>query len=267
LEDSLDKIEDGTADYRGTIENFYRKFSVDLSQAAKSMPNIKVEGLPSDEVCDKCKSPMVKKVGRFGLFLACSSYPECQNTRELEGTEGEQDEVDETCESCGKDMVVKRGRFGQFLACSGYPDCKTTRKLISTKEGLAAAKPDQILDEKCPRCDSNLIIKQGRFGEFTACSSYPECRYIKLKSTGVTCPKDGGDIVERKSRGGRAFYGCGNYPDCDFTLWNKPLLESCPKCQAPFLMEKVTKRHGRQLLCHKDECDYIRSEELAAVEA
>ena len=266
LEDSLDKIEDGTADYRGTIENFYRKFSVDLSQAAKSMPNIKVEGLPSDEVCDKCKSPMVKKVGRFGLFLACSSYPECQNTRELEGTEGEQDEVDETCESCGKDMVVKRGRFGQFLACSGYPDCKTTRKLISTKEGLAAAKPDQILDEKCPRCDSNLIIKQGRFGEFTACSSYPECRYIKLKSTGVTCPKDGGDIVERKSRRG-AFYGCANYPDCDFTLWNKPLLESCPKCQAPFLMEKVTKRHGRQLLCHKDECDYIRSEELAAVEA
>ncbi|HAK55253.1 MAG: type I DNA topoisomerase [Vicinamibacterales bacterium] len=265
LEESLDKIEGGDADYRSTIENFYGKFSVDLTQAAKSMPNIKAEGLPSEEVCDKCKSPMVVKVGRFGMFLACSSYPDCQNTRELETADTGPDEEAEACENCGKPMVVKRGRFGQFLACSGYPDCKTTRKLIATKEGLAAAKPDQMLDEKCPRCESNLVIKHGRFGEFTACSSYPKCRYVKLKPTGVACPKDGGDIVERKSRRGRAFYGCSNYPDCDFTLWNKPLIEPCPECKAPFLVEKVTKRHGRQLLCHKEECDYVRSEELAAV--
>ena len=265
LEDRLDKIEGGEADYRETIESFYVKFSADLSQAAESMPNIKADGLPSDEVCDKCNSKMVIKVGRFGMFLACSSYPDCQNTRELESAETGQDEAAETCENCGKSMVVKRGRFGQFLACSGYPDCKTTRKLISTKQGLAAAKPDQVLDEKCPRCESNLVIKHGRFGEFTACSSYPKCKYVKLKSTGVACPKDGGDIVERKSRRGRAFYGCGNYPDCDFTLWNKPLSESCPQCKAPFLVEKVTKRHGRQVLCHNDDCDYVRTEELAAV--
>ena len=180
LEESLDKIEDGDADYQGTIASFYKKFEKDLEQAAKAMPNIKVEGLPSDETCDKCKASMIIKVGRFGMFLACSAYPDCKNTRELETTEPSQDEEAENCENCGKPMVVKRGRFGQFLACSGYPDCKTTRKIIETKQGLSAAKPDQLLEEKCPKCESQLVIKQGRFGEFTACSSYPTCKFVKL---------------------------------------------------------------------------------------
>jgi len=265
LEESLDKIEDGDADYQGTLASFYKKFEKDLEQAAKAMPNIKVKGLPSDETCDKCKAPMIIKVGRFGMFLACSAYPDCENTRELETTEPSQDEEAENCENCGKPMVVKRGRFGQFLACSGYPDCKTTRKIIETKQGLSAAKPDQLLEEKCPKCQSQLVIKQGRFGEFTACSSYPTCKYVKLKSTGVSCPKDGGDIVERKTRRNIPFYGCSNYPDCDFTLWKRPLAEACPKCKREYLVEKTTKRHGRQVFCDNDECDYIRSEELAAV--
>mgnify|MGYP001310394413 FL=1 len=265
LEESLDKIEAGEADYQGTIASFYKKFKKDLEQAEKAMPNIKVEGLPSDETCDKCKAPMIIKVGRFGMFLACSAYPDCENTRELETTEPSQDEEAENCENCGKPMVVKRGRFGQFLACSGYPDCKTTRKIIATKEGLSAAKPDQLLEEKCPKCESQLVIKQGRFGEFTACSSYPTCKYVKLKSTGVSCPKDGGDIVERKTRRNIPFFGCSNYPECDFTLWKRPLAEACPKCKREYLVEKTTKRHGRQVFCDNDECDYIRSEELAAV--
>ena len=265
METQLDKIEEGQADYRGTLKSFYKKFSVDLKNAAVRMPNVKADGLPSDETCDKCGSPMVVKVGRFGLFLACSTYPECENTRELEKTETAPGEQEEMCENCGKPMVVKRGRFGQFLACSGYPDCKTTRKLISTTRGLAAAKPDQLLDEPCPRCGSALVVKHGRFGEFTACSSYPTCKYVKLKRTGVICPKDGGEIVERKSRRGRAFYGCSNYPECDFTLWNRPIPEACPECGAPYLVEKITKRHGRQVLCHNDACGYTRSEELAAV--
>ena len=266
MEERLDKIEEGEADYAGTLSSFYEDFQVDLAKAAESMPDIKTKGLPSDETCDKCQSPMIIKVGKFGMFLACSAYPDCQNTRELEKAESTSEEEEEACENCGRPMVVKRGRFGQFLACSGYPECKTTRKLISTSQGLSAAKPDQPLDEKCPKCDANLVIKQGRFGEFTACSNYPKCRYVKLKSTGVPCPTDDGDIVERKSRRGRVFYGCSNYPDCDFTLWNKPLKEVCPTCGAPFLVEKVTKRHGRQVLCHKDDCDYVRTEEeLAAV--
>jgi len=272
MEQRLDEIEEGQANYQGTVGSFYEKFKADLDEASEHMPNIKTEGLPSDEVCDKCGSPMVVKVGRFGLFLACRAYPKCENTRELEQTDAaagagaSQDEA-EVCENCGRPMVVKRGRFGQFLACSGYPECRTTRKLISTAQGLTAAKPDQLLDERCPQCGSNLVIKHGRFGEFTACSNYPKCRYVKLKSTGVTCPREGcgGDIVERKSRRGRVFYGCRNYPDCGFTLWHRPIAETCPACKAPFLVEKITKRHGRQLLCHDEACDYVRTEELAAV--
>jgi DNA topoisomerase-1 len=265
LEEQLDKIETGDADYRTMLSSFYEKFSADLGQAAEKMPNIRIEGLPSEEVCDKCGSPMVIKVGKFGVFLACSAYPECSNTREVEPTDQPvADEEPDACENCGKPMLVKRGRFGQFLACSAYPECKTTRKLIETKGGLTAAKPDQMLDEKCPKCESSLVVKQGRFGEFTACSNYPTCKYVKLKSTGVACPKDGGDVVERKSKRGRVFYGCDNYPKCDFTLWNRPLAEGCPTCSAPYLVEKITKRWGHQVLCDNEDCDYSRTEAAAS---
>jgi DNA topoisomerase I len=263
MEEQLDEIEKGNAGYAETLKDFYTKFKKDLKRAAKEMPNFK-EGQPTGVKCDKCgEGEMVEKSGKFGLFLACSRYPDCDNTKEIE-TPGEQstEELDESCENCGKPMVVKRGRFGMFLACTGYPECKTTRKIISTKQGVAAAKPDQILEEKCPNCGKNLVIKHGRFGEFTACTGYPECKYVKQKLTGIKCPKDGGDVAERKSRRGKVFYGCVNYPKCDFTLWNKPIDEPCPKCGWKFLTEKITKRHGRQLVCANEECDYVRSEEL-----
>jgi DNA topoisomerase I len=265
LEEELDKIEEGKEDYVSALASFYQKFEKDLKRAAREMINLK-EGVPPDPPvdCDKCGKPMVIKAGKFGLFLACSGYPECENTRELETPDpGAEGDLDETCENCGRPMAVKRGRFGQFLACTGYPECRTTRKIIATKQGMTAAKPDQVLDEVCPKCGSNLVLKHGRFGEFTACSNYPACRYVKQKTTGVPCPKDGGDIVEKKSRRGKVFFGCANYPDCDFTLWNRPVLETCPDCGAPFLVEKTTKRHGRQLLCNNEACSYVRSEELA----
>ena len=271
--DYVHKIEQGKSGYVKTLSDFYKKFKKDLARAGKEMQNLK-EGIKTDEICDRCGQPMVIKIGKFGPFLACSGYPECTNTRELEKQEAESEsgeEEIEPCENCGKPMVVKRGRFGQFLACTGYPECKTTRKLIATKQGgLRAAKPDQILDEKCPRCGANLVVKQGRYGEFTACTKYPECKYIKHKTTGVKCPKDGdkgGEVVERKSKRGKTFFGCSNYPDCDFVLWNRPLVEPCPKCGAPFLVEKTTKKHGRQVLCNNEDCDYSRSEELVETPA
>jgi DNA topoisomerase I len=268
LEEDLDKIEEGKTDYVRTLTSFYKKFKKDLARAGKEMIDLK-KGIEIGEACDKCGAPMLKRVGKFGPFIACSAYPECTNTREVETSEPESEtgeEEIEPCENCGKPMVMKRGRFGQFLACTGYPECKTTRKLIATKQGgLRAAKADQILDEKCPRCSANLVVKQGRFGEFTACTRYPECKYVKHKSTGVKCPKDadkGGEIVERKSKRGKTFFGCSNYPDCDFVLWNRPVDEPCPKCGAPYLVEKITKKLGRQVLCNNEECDYARAEAL-----
>ena len=266
LEEDLDRIEQGKADYKGTLTTFYKKFKKDLAKAGKEMQNLK-EGIKTEEICDRCGKGMVIKVGKFGPFVACSGYPDCTNTRELEKSEpgADSDETqDEICENCGKPMVVKRGRFGQFLACTGYPECKTTRKIISSGGAMKAAKPDQILEEKCPKCDSFLVVKQGRFGEFTACTNYPNCKYVKMKTTGVPCPKDGGDIVERKSRRGKAFYGCANYPDCDFTLWKRPIAEACPDCGAPFLLEKITKKAGRQLICSKDDCAFVKDAPLEA---
>jgi DNA topoisomerase-1 len=261
MEDQLDQIEQGKGKYAETLATFFKKFVKDLKRAEKIMPSFK-EGLATDIICEKCGAPMVEKSGKFGIFLACSTYPACDNTKEIEAPEAATEDMEEACDNCGKPMVLKRGRFGMFLACTGYPECKTTRKVIATKQGVTAAKADQILDEVCPNCGKNLVVKQGRFGEFTACTGYPECKYVKQQLTGLKCPKDGGDVAERKSRRGKVFYGCVNYPKCDFTLWNKPIIEPCPKCQRPFLTEKITKRHGRQLICSNEECDYVRSEPL-----
>ena len=135
LEEDLDRIEQGKADYKGTLTTFYKKFKKDLAKAGKEMQNLK-EGIKTEEICDRCGKGMVIKVGKFGPFVACSGYPDCTNTRELEKSEPgtDTDETqDETCENCGKPMVVKRGRFGQFLACTGYPDAR--RRGRSSRRG------------------------------------------------------------------------------------------------------------------------------------
>jgi len=232
------------------------------------MRDLKSEEIETDEICEKCGRKMVIKWGKFGRFLACTGYPECKNTREIpkvcaiDANAALSDETEDlTCEKCGKPMVLKRGRFGEFMACSGYPECRNTKKIVKGA-GEVTVKHDIALGELCPVCGKNLAIKHGRFGEYTACSDYPDCKYIKLKTTGVACPNCGGDIVERKSKRGKTFYGCSRYPECDFVLWNKPLPEPCPLCGAPFILEKTTKRTGTVRSCNKEGCDY--KEKVAA---
>jgi DNA topoisomerase-1 len=163
----------------------------------------------------------------------------------------------EYCENCGRPMVLKRGRFGTFYACTGYPDCKTTKRI-----GTEQKKPDVPLDENCPQCGGRLAVKHGRYGEFTACSNYPTCKYVKQKTTGVACPSCGaGEIVERRSRRGRTFYGCNRYPECDFVSWAKPVAEKCPACGGPYLVERWG-RAGGSVHCPDRKCKYKR--ELAA---
>ena len=122
-------------------------------------------------------------------------------------------------------------------------------------------KTDIPLDEKCPVCGKNLAIKHGRFGEYTACSNYPECKHIKHKTTGVTCPKDkcGGDIIERRSRRGKIFLDARTIPDCDFVLWNRPIPGALPECAAPFTTLKITKRTGSVRYCATAECGFKES--------
>ncbi|MFQ5791566.1 MAG: type I DNA topoisomerase [Acidobacteriota bacterium] len=266
MEELLDEIEEGRANYLSTIDGFYRKFRKDLEKAQEKMTNVKAQEIPTEELCDKCGSNMVIKWGRFGHFLACSAYPECRNTREVQnyGVQGSADPdafEGETCEKCGKPMVLKKGRYGQFLACSGYPDCKNTRRILRSKDGSVMSKADVLLEEKCPKCGNQLVVKHGRFGEFTACSNYPHCKHIKQKEVGVGCARQGcrGQIVERRSRRGKLFFGCSNYPDCDFTLWYRPVAEPCPECGHPFLVEKNSKKEGLYLACIGDECAFKRT--------
>ncbi|MEK7692914.1 MAG: type I DNA topoisomerase [Chloroflexota bacterium] len=136
-------------------------------------------------------------------------------------------QTDEKCDKCEKPMIVRWGRFGQFLACTGFPECKNTRPI-----GDEAAQQPAQSDEKCDLCESPMVIKRGRFGQFLACSKYPECKGSRpiLKKVGVPCPKDAGDLVEKKSKRGRIFFSCANYPKCDFTSWSRPLKKGCPSC-------------------------------------
>ncbi|HET9482057.1 MAG TPA: type I DNA topoisomerase [Candidatus Polarisedimenticolia bacterium] len=266
LEEDLDKIEEGTIGWVELLKKFNTKFKKDLKLAEKEMRNVKTEEIPTEHSCSKCGKPMVVKWGRYGKFLACTGYPECRNTAELkegtgqEGGEGAEPAPasmhEEACEKCGKTMVVRRGRFGQFLACTGYPACKNTRRIQINAAGEVTSKKDRLLEEPCPQCGKPLAVKHGRFGEFTACSNYPECRYIKLKEVGVSCPMDAGTVVERRSRRGKTFYGCNNYPDCDFVVWYHPVPRPCPQCGSTFLLEKKTKKEGEMLVCHKEDCDY-----------
>jgi DNA topoisomerase-1 len=96
---------------------------------------------------------------------------------------------------------------------------------------VTKSEPEPI-GRQCPEDGGELVIRYGRFGKFISCSNFPKCRYTEpwLEKIGVICPKDGGELVERKTRKGRTFFGCVNYPNCDFTSWKRPLAKPCPKC-------------------------------------
>jgi DNA topoisomerase-1 len=261
LEDELDEIEEGKLGWRAAVGEFWDKFVIDLDKADDEMLSYKA-GIPTGKKCEKCGAgELLERISRHGFFLGCSRYPDCEFIEDLspEVPPGDENKI-EYCDNCGKEMAIKRGRFGVFLACTGYPDCKTTRRLV---EGTRIARqPDEPLDEKCTLCDSGLVKKHGRFGEFIGCSNYPKCKYTRPITMGIKCPKcNEGEFVRRGSagKGGRGrprvFYGCSRYPDCDFTTPHMPIAEPCPKCDAPFIVEKRSKI-GTVRSCLKEGCDF-----------
>ena len=264
LEEELDEIEEGKLLWREAVKEFWEKFVVDLDKADEEMLSYKA-GIPTGKKCEKCgEGELLERISRHGFFLGCSRYPECDFIQDLSPELPEDDGSTETqyCDNCGKEMVIKRGRFGTFLACKGYPECKTTRRLV---EGTRVARqPDEPLDEKCPNCGAQLVKRHGSYGEFIGCSAYPKCKFIRAKTLGIGCPKCGtGELLERMARKGRrrVFYGCNRYPECDFTTPHRPIAEPCPKCGAPFIVEKRGKA-GVIHACLKEGCDW----EMAAPE-
>ncbi len=268
MEEELDEIEEGKLPWRTSVQEFWDRFTVDLDKADAEMLSYKA-GIPTGKKCEKCgEGELLERISRHGFFLGCSRYPDCDFIEDMAEVGGDQSDAATTtqyCDNCGKEMLIKRGRFGTFLACSGYPDCKTTRRMVQgTKQ---AHQPDVVLDEKCPTCnEGQLVRRHGRFGEFIGCQNYPKCKYTRPITLGIKCPKcNEGEFVRRGSAKGRGrariFYGCSRYPDCDFTTPSEPINEPCPKCAAPFIVEKRTK-HGNFRSCIKEGCEW----EIAAPE-
>ncbi len=193
MEENLDQIEEGEKDWVETLKEFYLPFEKDLEMAKISMRDVKRELIPTDAVCERCGSKMVKRWGKRGYFLACSTYPECRYTREVEGNGENQVETEAKCEKCGSPMVIKNGKFGRFLACSNYPTCKFTRSLDT---GV-----------RCPQegCDGLIVERKTRKGRtFYSCANYPNCTYALWdKPIPEKCPQCGFPIlVEKQGKGG-----------------------------------------------------------------
>ncbi len=186
MEKYFDDIADGEKKWQDVINDFYIPFKENLDKKDKELTKKEISEEKTDEICEKCKSEMVIKLGRFGKFLACTNYPECKNTKNIIEDENgekkieEEEEIKEKCEKCGSSMQKKRGRFGEFLGCSNYPDCKNIVN-IEIKTGV-----------KCTQCKEGDIIerKSKRGKNFYACNKYPECKFaLWSKPTGEICPK------------------------------------------------------------------------------
>lgn len=163
--------------------------------------------------------------------------------------------TEEACEICGQPMVIRWGRHGRFYACSGYPSCKNTRPLNGEK---TTPNIEQVVsDTLCEKCGQPMLIRKGRYGSFLACPGYPKCKNTKPLGTGIKCPMDGGDIVQRKTKKGRYFWSCSNYPKCRYVTWNKPMPINCPLCKEGLLSEKTDKSGKVFRFCTNKGCKHL----------
>jgi DNA topoisomerase-1 len=193
MEENLDRIEEGEQGWIETLKEFYSPFQKDLEIAKNSMRDVKREKIPTDALCERCGSKMVKRWGKRGYFLACSNYPKCRYTKEVESKEEKNNETEVRCEKCGSPMVIKNGKFGRFMACSNYPSCKFTQSIHT---GV-----------RCPQegCDGMIVERRTRKGRtFYSCTNYPRCTFATWdKPIPERCPQcDFPFLVERQEKMG-----------------------------------------------------------------
>jgi DNA topoisomerase-1 len=230
MEDNLDRVESAEVNSQDILSHFYSPFKVKLDAAADGMLSVKGVGIPTGLYCPECKKELHIKVGKNGHFLACSGYPHCKYSRDYTRDE--------------------KGR-------------------VQPLEPVAEPPTDMV----CDKCGKPMVAKRGKFGEFLACSGYPDCKNTRSlnlnepgKSTGVRCNANGcdGEIVEKKSKRGKIFYGCNRFPDCKNAMWDKPVNRQCPVCDAKFLVEKTSKREGTYLACLTEGCNFKTSDRKKA---
>ncbi|MCK5682948.1 topoisomerase DNA-binding C4 zinc finger domain-containing protein, partial [bacterium] len=202
MEKDLDLIENGKMEWKNVIDEFYQKLNKIIKLAEKEIPRVLIK---TDQKCEKCKKEMYLKFAVTGKFLACCGYPRCKNTVALP-----EDEL--------------------FLV--GVSDFDSDIVKIEDKLEKITQKTVESVDtgQKCEKCGESMVLKNGRYGAFMACSSYPKCKNTKPipKTLGMKCLKENceGEIVIRRTRKGKRFYGCSEYPKCDYVSWTKPQIKN-----------------------------------------
>lgn len=236
MENDLDKIEDGGCDWHKIIADFYPGFAEQLKIASTDGDE------ETDIVCEKCGCKMIRRIGKYGKYLACSNYPECSNIV----SEGEAEFSEVHCPKCGSNMVVKSGKFGKFLACPNYPECSSILPIDV-----------QTTQEKCHECGTNMVLKKGKYGKYLECPNCTAKRpYVAAgaeaegeKYEGV-CPDCGKPMRRMRSKSGKIYYGCTGYPECKFLSWDIPTGAKCPTC-GKYLIKK-----GDKIKCSDKNCTY-----------
>ena len=218
MEEKLDKVAEDGEDWEKLLSDFYGRFMKQIEEGKQNIVSLKL-AKPLGRECPKCGEELLLRSGRFGNFVACSGFPKCKYTEQVDEdgnkVEKKEETSDEICDKCGKEMIVKTGRNGQFLACSGYPDCKNT-KSIQVEE--------KVSETPCPDCGGKLSLKNSRRGPFWGCENYPDCKFIsKFEPTTIKCKEDGcnGVLAPRTYR-------------------NKDVYE-CVKCKARTPKEEIEK--------------------------
>ena len=232
VEEKLDEVEEGTQLWTQVLHEWYEPFSQDVTRAKTEME--KVEPVETDFVCPACGAKMLKRRGRFGEFLACSNYPECKTSMNL-NAEGQpqsnEPEVSEfSCPKTGLPLVRKKGRFGEYFECVDSEGVKITYKVGLNGEPVEKAPPPQIegLDpnEKrtCEKCGKPMTVRASRRGAFWGCTGYPKCRNLvpiegakvilpEAELTDFKCPICEKPLAKRSGRFG-PFLSCSGYPEC-----------------------------------------------------
>ena len=237
MEDDLDKIEDGGVDWHKIIADFYPGFAEQLKTASTDGDEL------TEEICSKCGSPMIRRSGKYGKYLACSNYPACSNI--ISESETEVSEI--RCPKCGANMVVKSGKFGKFLACPNYPECSSILPIDA-----------QITAETCRECGGAMVLKHGKYGSYLECGkcgvkrpqNVPDGTAREGEKTDGKCPECGKPMRRMRSKSGKIYFGCTGYPECKFLSWDVPTGDKCPQCGA-FLIRK-----GKSVKCSSKDCNY-----------
>ncbi len=261
MEDELDKIEDAHLDWVAVLNEFYDPFRNLLSNAGDEMEPARSQ--PSDYACPTCGAEMVYRWSKTGRFLACSKYPECKSTmnvnRKGEPLAAERETI--SCELCSKPMSVRQSRSGVFLGCSGYPDCRHTIPCDENGVPLQEMKADE-LEKRCEQCDEGTLkVKWRRLNAFLGCDRYPKCKNTEKlpegvfvrrppsdppEEAGVACEKCGRPMVIRTGARGK-FIACSGYPRCRTTKPIDKLEELRQKSPATMtLAEAEAQKKGRR---------------------